>query len=122
MRLSAKYPSKGGIIKPDLFVGGGCSGWESFRFEGWDGFQWYMNQCFATGLVDELNGGAALYGVITAALVPLGVSIAIAGVSGALSAAMFGAAGYIGETQTMCGSRNIWVGLHYWVSPSHGCA
>jgi hypothetical protein len=102
--------------------GGGCNGWESFQFEGWDGFQWYMNQCYATGLVDQLLAGVVLDAVVALALVPLGAGAVAAGVAAAIGAAFGGAAGYIAETQSMCGSRNIWLGLHYWVAPSHGCA
>ncbi len=112
-----------GVIRPYTWVGsGGCNGWESFSYEGWDGFQWYMNQCYATGLVDELVAGAALFGVVAIALDQLGAGSAVGGVAGALALAYGGAAAYIAETQSMCGGSNIWIGLHYWLIPSHGCA
>ncbi|WP_298381507.1 hypothetical protein [Ferrimicrobium sp.] len=112
-----------GIASPDVYVGsGGCSGWESFQYDGWDGFQWYMNQCFATGLVDELIAGAALSSVVAIALGATGAGAVAAGVAGTLAAAAGGAAAYLAETQSMCANRNLWIGLHYWVIPSHGCA
>jgi hypothetical protein len=121
VRVSPTRYSGGASL--DVFIGsGGCSGWESFQFDGWDGFQWYMNQCFATGLVDELIAEAAVSAVVAAALGAIGVGAVAAGVAGALAAAAGGAAAYLAETQSMCGNRNLWVGLHYWVEPSHGCA
>lgn len=121
VRVSPTKASGG--ASPDVYIGsGGCSGWESFQYDGWDGFQWYMNQCFATGLVDDLIAGATLSAVVAGALVVTGAGAVAAGVAGALAAAAAGAAAYLAETQGMCENRNLWIGLHYWVIPSHGCA
>lgn len=121
VRVSPTKASGG--APPDSWIGsGGCSGWESFQFEGWDGFQWYMNQCFATGLVDDLVAGATLTALVAAALAPTGAGAVAAGVAEALVAAAGGAAAYLAETQSMCSNRNLWIGLHHWAIPSHGCA
>jgi len=59
----------------------GCSAWDDFQLEGWDGFQWFMNNCYASGLVEDINEIGVSSALAAALLVISGDEVA-AGVAG----------------------------------------
>lgn len=115
--LSRTTPVEPGLIRTGP---SGCSAWDDFQLEGWDGFQWFMNDCYATGLVDDMDLVGTAAAVAGAIAVIAGNGVA-AGVAGALSAAAFGAATYVSSAASVCNGQRLWVGLHFWVLPERGC-
>jgi hypothetical protein len=98
----------------------GCSAWDDFQLEGWDGFQWFMNDCYASGLVEDINE-IGVSSALAAALLGISGNEVAAGVAAALAATAYGAATFISAAESACYGQRLWLGLHYWVLAEHGC-